>query len=115
MVRNMMTAFAVILLLLTVALFVFGSYLSTSKTTITLAREDGLLRIQKQVWGFKKPEASLRIADIRRAAVETLKYSRTLTVVMKSGESYALNDGSDRQGYQGAVDAINDFLGSPAQ
>lgn len=113
--RHMMAAFTVILFGLTIAFFLFGSFLATKKATITLMREDGLLHIQRQFCGIKRPEASLRVADIRRVTVETLKYSRTLTVVMKSGESYALNDGSDRQGYQGAADAINDFLGVPAQ
>ena len=114
-VRHLMAAFTVVLFVLTIALLLFGSYLATKKSTITLSREDGLLHIQRQFWGIKRPEASLRTADVRRVTVETLKYSRTLTVVMKSGESYALGDGSDRQGYQAAADAINDFLGVPAQ
>lgn len=113
--RNLMAAFAVMLLVLTVALLIFGSYLATNKTLMTLSREDGLLRIQKQSWGFKRSEKAIRTADMRRVTVETLKYSRILTVVMKSGESYSLGNGSDRQGYQGAADAINDFLGAPAQ
>lgn len=113
--RHVMAAFSIVLFVLTLGLLLFGSYLATKKSTVTLSKQDGLLHIQRQFWGMNRPEASLRSADIRRATVETLKYSRTLTVVMKSGESFALGDGSDRQGYQGAADAINDFLAAPAQ
>jgi hypothetical protein len=93
----------------------FGSYLATGKTTYTLSREDGLLHIQKCVWGMKRKESLLRLADIRRVTVETMKYAHILRVVLNSGESFNLGDGSDRQGYYGAADAINDFLGVPRQ
>jgi hypothetical protein len=107
--------FAVIPLAFALLLGALGSYLATGKTTYTLSREDGLLHIQKCVWGLKRKETALRLADIRRVTVETMKYAHILTVVLKSGESFNLGNGSDRQGYYGATEAINYFLGVPQQ
>ena len=114
-VRDVGTPFALLPFVIALVLALFGSYLATKKTTYTFSREDGLLRIQKQVWGRNRPETALRISDIRRATVETDKFSHILIIVLNSGESFSLGDGSNRQGYYGAADAINDFLGAPRE
>lgn len=100
-------------ILVAVGLGLFGTYLISSKTTITLTRDDGWLKSQREYWWIKRPDTGVRIADVRRVTVETMKYSHRLVLVMKSGEGLAVEDGSNRQGYYGAADAINDFLGVP--
>ena len=113
LVRSIAPPIAWLLFLVTVGLGLFGSYLITSKTTITLTREDGWLKSQKEYLGMKRPETGLRLTDVRRVTVETVRYSHRLVLIMKSGDSFAVEDGSNRQGYYGAADAINDFLGVP--
>jgi hypothetical protein len=107
--------FAAIPLVFALFLAAFGLFGLTGKTTYTLSRGDGLLHIQKYSWGIKRRETRLRLADIRRVTVETWQYSHILTVILNSGESFNLGNGSNRQGYYGAADAINDFLGVPRQ
>jgi hypothetical protein len=93
----------------------FGAYLATKKTTFTLSRDDGLLRVQTCAWGIRRSERVVSLDDIRRVTVETYKYTHVLTVVLNSGESFGVGDGSNRQGYYGAADIMNDFLGAPRQ
>ena len=99
------------LMLIGFLLGVFGFYLLTNKRVITLSRSEGTLKIEKSAWGATRLQAMVPLNTIQRATVETVKYSRILMVVMRSGESYALGDGSNRQGYYGAENAINGFLG----
>jgi cobalamin biosynthesis protein CobD/CbiB len=113
LVRHAIPPLAWMLSGLSVLLFLFGSYLFTNKTSITLSRNDGMLTVQNAFWGINRPQSTLPLTDIRRATVETLKYARTIIVVMKSGQSFALANGSNRDGYYGAADAINSFLGVP--
>jgi hypothetical protein len=113
--RNTGIGFGIIPLLVALGLAVFGSYLATSKRTYILSRQDGLLRIEKYAWGMKGKETSLPISNIRRVTVENIRFNHILTVVLKSGNSFNLGDGSNRQGYFGAADAINDFLGVARQ
>lgn len=111
--RNIAPPVGWLFLLVTLGLGLFGAYLVTSKTTITLTRDDGWLKSQKEFWGMKRPETGVHIADVQRVTVETMKYSHRLVLIMKSGDSFAVEDGSNRQGYYGAADAINGFLGVP--
>jgi hypothetical protein len=107
--------FAAFPLLFTLLLAVLGLSLATSKATYTLSREDGLLHIQRYSWGMKKKETLYRLGDIRYVTVETIKYAHILTVILNSGESFNLGNGSNRQGYYGAAEAINNFLGVQRQ
>lgn len=93
----------------------FGIYLLTNQRLITLSRAEGTLKIRKSAWGISRVQAEIPFNTVQRAAVETVKYSRILIVVMKSGESFALGDGSNRDGYYGAENAINNFLGVAAE
>lgn len=102
-------------IVLAIALAVFGSYLLTSKRLITLSRSDGVLRIEKSTWGMRRLESTIPLDQIRRVTVENVRFSHYIVAVMKSGESFRLGDGSNRQGYYGAVDAINSFLGVSGQ
>jgi hypothetical protein len=115
LVRGMGVGSAAIPFFIALSLAAFGSFLATSHTTYTLSRQDGLLRIQSSAWGVRRKETAVRLADIRRVTVETVDYSQILTVVLNSGESFNLGNGSNRQGYYGAADAINDFLGAPRE
>ncbi len=115
LVRGVSVGFAAIPFVIALSLAAFGSFLATSKTSYTLSRQDGLLRIQSSAWGMKRKETTMPLADVRRVTVETFQYSHILTVILKSGESFNLGDGSNRQGYYGAADAMNDFLGAPRE
>lgn len=115
LVRGLGVGFAALPFGVALALAAFGSFLATSKSTYTLSRPDGTLKIEHFAWGMKRKESSLRLSDIRRATVATFQYSHILTLVLNSGEDFSLGDGSNRQGYYGAADAINDFLGVPRE
>jgi hypothetical protein len=93
----------------------FGIYLLTNQRLITLSRPDGTLKLEKSAWGLTHVQATISFNTVQRATVETVKYSRMLVVIMKSGESFALGDGSNRDGYYKAENAINDFLGVAAE
>jgi len=109
--RSSVPAAGYLFLLVTLGLGLFGSYLITSKTTITLTRDDGWLKSRKEFWGMKRPETGVHIADVQRVTVETMKYSHRLVLIMKSGDTFGVEEGSNRQGYYGAAEAINGFLG----
>jgi hypothetical protein len=115
LVNDLGVGFAAIPVVIALSLAAFGSYLATSKTVYTLSKQDSLLRTQNYRWGMKSKETALRLADIRRVIVETIQYSHILTIVLNSGENFNLGNGSNRQGYFGAADAINDFLGVPRE
>jgi hypothetical protein len=100
-----------LLLLIFLVLAGFGSFLMTRKRLISLDRSNGLLKIEKTTWGVSSVQATLPLDQIQKAIVENVRYTHSLVVVVKSGEAFALGGSSDRQGYFGAVDAINDFLG----
>jgi hypothetical protein len=93
---------------------VVGLYMATSSTLITLAKDDGLMRIQRHSWGMRRAEQTVRSADIQRVTVERARNARLLVIVTKSGASIPAGNGSNRQGYYGAAEAINEFLGVPA-
>lgn len=115
LVKGLGVGFAAIPLVVAILLAAFGSFLATSKSTYTLSRQEGTLKIEHYAWGTKRRESALRLSDIRRATVETFQYSHILTLILNSGETFNLGDGSNRQGYYGAADAINDFLGVPRE
>lgn len=102
-------------IVMAVILTVFGSFLLTSSRLITLSRSEGVLRIERSKWGMKSLEATIALNQIRRAAVGNVHFSNFIVIVMQSGESFRLGEGSNRQGYYGAVDAINHFLGVGGQ
>ncbi len=109
--RGFVPPVAVMLSLICLALGAFGSYLTTSKRMISLSRADGMLRVQKGAFGMSHPESAVPLDQIRKAIVENVRYTHTLVIVMKSGDVYSLGNASDRQGYFGAAEAINDLLG----
>jgi hypothetical protein len=111
--RSIMPPVTLLLLFVTLGLGLFGGYLISSRTTTTLTKEEGWLKSQRELYGIKRPETGVRLSDIRRVTVETVQYNHRLMLIMKSGDNFAVGDGSNRQGYYGAADAINDFIGAP--
>jgi hypothetical protein len=109
--RRSLLPVSCMMLLTGVLLGVFSIFLLTNQRTITLSRPEGTLKIEKSSWGSKRVVAVLPVNTIQRVAVETIKFNRRLIAVMKSGESFSLGDGSNRDGYYGAENAINGFLG----
>jgi len=109
--RGFLPELSAILLLVFVALAAFGAYLMTSKRLISLSRSEGVLTVEKGTWGRSHLEATIPLERIRRADVQNIGYAHSIAIVMQSGEEFSLSDGSNRQGYSGAVDAMNDFLG----
>lgn len=103
-------AFGVIPLIFAIVLGGLGSFLCTNRTVYTFSRENGTLRTQNYAWGMKRNDTSLPLDSISRVTVETIQYNHVLTVILTSGESFNLGNGSNRQGYYGAADAINNFL-----
>ncbi|HUA20142.1 MAG TPA: hypothetical protein VMB25_15445 [Bryobacteraceae bacterium] len=99
------------LLLVSFGLGALGAYLMTSKRVITLSRADGTMKIASSAFGRNKLEATFPLDQIRKVVVENVHFTHSLVAVTKSGDSFPLGDGSNRQGYYGAADAINDFLG----
>jgi len=107
--------FGVVPLVFAIVLAGIGSFLCTAKTVYTLSRSDGALRTETYAWGIKRGESKLPLETIRRVNVETIEYNHILTVILNTGESFNLGNGSNRQGYYGAADAMNNFLGVPVQ
>ena len=109
--RQILASLVPMLAVLALALAGFGSFLFTSKRLISLSRSDGMLRVERSKWGVKSLESTLALNQIRRTTVGSVRFNNFIVVVMQSGESFKLTDGSNRKGYYGAVDAINHFLG----
>jgi hypothetical protein len=112
--RHNAASFAVTLVIVAVPLLAFGSFLMTAQRMIIMSRTDGALTLKKSKWGLTS-SVTLPLEQIRRVTVETIGYNQSLVIVTKAGESFSLGNGSNRKGYNGASDAMNDFLGSDAR
>jgi hypothetical protein len=83
-----------------------------SRAYITLSRESGRMTIRRWICGIPQARIEFPLDTIRYATVENFSGARVVTVVLKSGEAVQLGNFTDQGGQFGAVDAINDFLGS---
>jgi hypothetical protein len=113
--RDLMVPGGWLALLFALGLAIFGTFLVTSQSRITLSHKDGMLIVEKTSFGMTRTQATMKLSDIKRAVVGTAKYSHMIMVVLIDGQEYALGAGSNRQGYHGAVEAINDYIRASAR
>jgi len=84
----------------------------SSRSYITLSRDTGKMTIRRWVCGIPMRESEISLSRVRRAAVENFSGARIITVVLTDGTAIQLGNFTDQGGQFGAVDAINQFIGS---
>jgi hypothetical protein len=109
--KGFLPALGIMFGLVVLGLGVFGTYLMTSKRLITVSRADGLLEVRTSSFGRTRVEGTLALDQVRKVVVENNRYANSLVVVKKSGEALSLDNGTNREGYYGAAEAINELLG----
>ena len=103
---------------LCLALLVGGLYMNTSSILVVLSRPQHAFLIERRAFGFEMSRKSYPLDDIAGFGLYSMRNFRSrgtshdIGVQLKSGRQFGVaGRTTNQEGYQTAVNALNDFLG----